>query len=66
MDWHFSILSKAYLELNNVSYSYLMDKNLSIMDKAEEIPLLQYTMTVTETYTQNEMEVILCVIFIFD
>ena len=43
-----------------------MDKNLPIMDKAEEMSLLQYTMTVTETYTQNEMEVILCVIFIFD
>ena len=28
------------------------------MDKAEEMSLLQYAMTVTETYTQNEMEVI--------
>lgn len=35
-----------------------MDKNLPIMDKAEEMSLLQYAMTVTETYTQNEMEVI--------
>ncbi len=43
-----------------------MDKNLPIMDKAEKIQLLQYAMTVTETYTQNEMEVILCVIFISD
>jgi hypothetical protein len=43
-----------------------MDKNLPIMDKAEEMPLLQYTMAVTETYTQKEMEVSLCVIFIFD
>ena len=43
-----------------------MDKNLPIMDKAEEMSLLQYAMTVTETYAQNEMEVILCVIFIFD
>ncbi len=43
-----------------------MDKNLPIMDKAEEMSLLQYAMIVTETYTQNEMEVILCVIFIFD
>lgn len=43
-----------------------MDKNLPIMDKAEEMSLLQYAMTVTETHTQNEMEVILCVIFIFD
>ena len=45
---------------------FFMDKNLPIMDKAEEMSLLQYAMTVTETYTQNEMEVILCVIFIFD
>ncbi len=27
------------------------------MDKAEEMPLLQYTMAVTETYTQKEMEI---------
>lgn len=27
-----------------------MDKNLPIMDKAEEMSLLQYAMTVTETY----------------
>ena len=45
---------------------FFMDKNLPIMDKAEEMSLLQYAMTVTETYAQNEMEVILCVIFIFD
>ena len=32
-----------------------MDKNLPIMDKAEEMSLLQYAMTVTEAYTQNEM-----------
>ena len=37
---------------------FFMDKNLPIMDKAEEMSLLQYAMTVTETYTQNEMEVI--------
>ena len=43
-----------------------MDKNLPIMDKAEEIKFLQYAMSVTETYTRNEMEVILCVIFIID
>lgn len=43
-----------------------MDKNLPIMDKSEETPFLQYAMTVTETYTQNETEVVLCVIFIFD
>ena len=43
-----------------------MDKNLPIMDKAEEIQFLKYAMVVTETYTQNKMEVILCVIFIFD
>ena len=43
-----------------------MDKNLPIMDKTEEMPFLQYVMTVTETYTQNEMEVIVCVIFIFE
>ena len=29
---------------------FFMDKNLPIMDKAEEMPLLQYAMTVTETY----------------
>lgn len=33
-----------------------MDKNLPIMDKAEEMFLLQYAVTVTETDTQNEME----------
>ncbi len=43
-----------------------MDKNLPIMDKAEEIRFLPYAMDVTEIYTQNKMEVILCVIFIFD
>ena len=45
---------------------FFMDKNIPIMDKAEEMSLLQYAMTVKENYTQNEMEVILCVIFIFD
>ena len=44
---------------------FFADKKQPIMDKAEEMSLLQYAMTVTETYTQNEMEVILCVIFIF-
>ena len=34
---------------------FFMDKNLPIMDKAEEMSLLQYAMTVTEAYTQNEM-----------
>ena len=42
-----------------------MDKNLPIMDKAEEIRILQYAITVTEIYTLYKMEVILCVTFIF-
>ena len=40
-----------------------MDKNLPIMDKSEEMPLLQYTMAIIVTYTQNEMEVIWYVIY---
>ena len=35
---------------------FFMDKNLPIMDKAEEMSLLQYAVTVAETDTQNEME----------
>ena len=45
---------------------FFMDKNIPIMDKAEELSRLPDAVSVTETYTQNEMEVILCVIFIFD
>ena len=35
---------------------FFMDKNLPIMDKAEEMSLLQYAVTVTETDTQNKVE----------
>lgn len=44
---------------------FFADKKLPIMDKTEETRILQYAMAVTEPYARNELEVILCVIFIF-